>query len=102
MEGEGGVEFFGGWEMSMKQLFDYADKYIKQSTWKDFALLKFCLFAIGVMVGIQIPEKNKKHTRIIAAVIFTATYIPLMTKFISVIRKQDTMEAEDDSLSVSF
>lgn len=54
----------------MKQLFDYADKYIKQSTWKDFALLKFCLFAMGILVGIQIPEKNKKHTGIIAAVIF--------------------------------
>mgnify|MGYP001042396450 CR=1 FL=1 len=86
----------------MKQLFNYADKYIKQSTWKDFALLKFCLFAMGILVGIQIPEKNKKHTGIIAAVIFTATYIPLMAKFISVIRKQDTIEAEDDSSPVSF
>lgn len=86
----------------MKQLFNYADKYIKQSTWKDLALLKFCLFAMGILVGIQIPEKNKKHTGIIAAVIFTATYIPQMAKFIAVIKKQDAAEEADDSLSVSF
>lgn len=70
----------------MKQLFTYADRYIKQSTWKDFALLKFCLFAMGVLVGIQIPEKNKKHAGIISAIVFAATYIPLMAKFVSVIR----------------
>ena len=44
----------------MKCLFTYADKYLKQSSWKDLALIKFCLFAMGIMGGIRIPEKNKK------------------------------------------
>ena len=60
----------------MKQLFYYADKYIQQSTWKDFALLKFCLFAMGVLVGIHIPQKNRKPVGIAAVAVFAATYSP--------------------------
>lgn len=33
--------------MGMKKLFGYAEKYIAGSDWKDFAMLKFCLFAMG-------------------------------------------------------
>lgn len=81
------------WEGKLvKQLFDYADKYIRQSTWKDWALLKFCLFAMGILAGMQIPEKNKKHTGIIAVIVLVATYIPLITKFVSVIRNQDAAQ----------
>ncbi len=83
----------------MKKLFNYADKYIRRSTWKDFALLKFCLFAIGVLAGMQIPEKNQKTARIASAVVFTVTYIPLMMKFLSVIMERD--EPEGDGCSGS-
>lgn len=76
----------------MKQLFNYADKYIGQSTWKDLALLKFCLFAMGVLVGIHIPEKNRKPVGIAAVAVFAATYIPLMAKFASVVLEEDTEE----------
>lgn len=76
----------------MKQLFNYADKYIRQSTWKDLALLKFCLFAMGVLVGIHIPEKNRKPVGIAAVAVFAATYIPLMAKFASVVLEEDTEE----------
>lgn len=76
----------------MKQLFNYADKYIRQSTWKDLALLKFCLFAMGVLVGIHIPEKNRKPVGIAAVAVFAATYIPLMAKFASVVLDEDTEE----------
>lgn len=80
----------------MKRLFDYADRYIQRSTWKDLALLKFCLFAMGVMAGMQIPEKNRKPVRILAAVIFVAAYIPLMTKFVSVILEGDVSDDSDN------
>ncbi len=76
----------------MKQLFNYADKYIRQSTWKELALLKFCLFAMGVLVGIHIPEKNRKPVGIAAVAVFAATYIPLMAKFASVVLEEDTEE----------
>ena len=43
----------------MKWLFRSADNYLKQSDWKDLALIKICLFAMGVFVGLQIPKKFK-------------------------------------------
>ena len=43
------------------KLFDAADEYCC-SSWETLALLKFCLFAIGVMVGMCVPkEKRKSH-----------------------------------------
>lgn len=69
----------------MKKLFDCADQYIKRSSWKDMALLKFCLFAIGILAGMQIPKQSRKGVRIAAAMVFTATYIPLMSKFLGIV-----------------
>ena len=47
--------------MSMKKLFDAADVYLRQSTWKDLDLVKFCLFSMGLFCGLFVKEKNKKH-----------------------------------------
>lgn len=73
----------------MKKLFGYAEKYIARSDWKDLAMLKFCLFAMGVLTGMRIPEKNRKKTGWIAVIVFAATYIPLMAKFLLVIREKE-------------
>lgn len=73
----------------MKRLFDYAEKYIAKSDWKDLAMLKFCLFAMGVLAGMRIPEKNREKAGWIAAVVFVVTYIPLMAKFFSVIGEKE-------------
>lgn len=72
----------------MKKLFEYANIYAKQSTWKDFALVKFCLCAIGVIIGVLLPESVRTATLIIAGAIFVITYIPLMIKFIMIIKKK--------------
>ena len=69
----------------MKKLFGYADAYIKESTWKDLALIKFCLAAIGLLIGLEIPQEKKKPTAIAAMLVFIVTYVPLMTKFFRVI-----------------
>ena len=42
------------------KLFDVADRYCKESSWKTLALLKFCLFSIGLMVGMQVPKEKRK------------------------------------------
>lgn len=68
----------------MKKLFGYADEYIRQSDWKDLAMLKFCLAAIGVLIGVSLPARSRKPASWIAAGIFTVTYIPLMTKFLRI------------------
>ena len=72
----------------MKKLFPWlfaaADRYLRASDWKDIALIKLCLFAIGLMLGMQIKDKDKKVVHIGAAVLFFTTYVPLMSKFIGV------------------
>lgn len=42
------------------KLFKIADQYCKESTWKTLALVKFCLFSMGLMAGMKIPEEKKK------------------------------------------
>lgn len=69
----------------MKKLFGYADAYIKQSSWKDLAMLKLCLASIGTLFGISLPQKGKKPAALIAGSVFAATYIPLMAKFFRIV-----------------
>ena len=44
----------------MKRLFDCADRYIQSRDWKMLAGLKFCLCAIGILLGLSVPGKHKK------------------------------------------
>ena len=73
----------------MKCLFSYANEYVKESDWKDLTLVKFCLCATGVMIGLCIPKGKKKVPLLIAGAVFTVTYIPLMTKFLRIILRKD-------------
>lgn len=69
----------------MKKFFEMGNKYAKQSDWTDFALVKFCLCAIGIIIGLHIPEKSKKPAERAAVAVFLATYIPLMARLVKVI-----------------
>lgn len=69
----------------MKFLFSYADEYLHRCTWKDMALLKFCLFSMGLLAGMQVLKKDKKRVRMAASIVFVLTYIPLMMKFLEVV-----------------
>ena len=71
----------------MNKLFENANQYMKESDWRDLALLKFCLCAVGVMIGIAVPKEKRKVPLIMAALVFVATYIPLMTKFIKIVMR---------------
>lgn len=73
----------------MKELFCYADRYIRKSDWKDLDMIKFCLFSMGILAGMRIPEKNRKQAGWIAVAVFVATYIPLMAKLFSVILEKE-------------
>ncbi len=64
----------------MQKLLNYGNKFAKESTWKDFALIKLCVWAMGIIWGISIPKKAHKPVAFIAALVFVATYIPLMLK----------------------
>ena len=44
----------------MKRLFDCADRYIQSRDWKMLAFLKFCLCAVGILLGLSVSPKHKK------------------------------------------
>ncbi|MCQ2442669.1 MAG: permease of phosphate ABC transporter [Oscillospiraceae bacterium] len=71
------------------KLFDYANQYIEESDWKIFAILKFCLVALGILIGLLIGEKGcekgKKAVAICSGVVFVVTYVVLMTKFFKLV-----------------
>ena len=63
-------------------LMQRADRYAAQSTWKDFALVKFCLASIGVLIGLSVPPRRRKEAGILAALVFLPTYVLLMKDFL--------------------
>lgn len=66
----------------MNRLIDAGDRYLKDCTWKDISVLKFCLIALGVLLGIAVPARKKKASAWTASLVFVATYVPLMAKFL--------------------
>ena len=68
----------------MHRLLDLGNRYAKDSSWKDFALVKFCVFAMGLAAGTLVPDKYKKAAVGTAAGVFAVTYIPLMAKMLRI------------------
>ncbi len=66
----------------MNKLTDAANRYLKDCTWKDIAILKFCLIALGALLGIAVPARKKKASAWAASLAFVAAYVPLMAKFL--------------------
>ena len=59
-----------------------ADAYAAHSTWKDFALVKMCLFAMGLLMGMSLPKAAKRWCACLASVAFVATWVVLMLRFL--------------------
>ncbi len=70
----------------MKKLFEVGNKYAENSDWKDFALTKLCLCAMGILIGIKIPTNKKKATAIISGGIFGVTYVILMARVFTIVK----------------
>lgn len=68
----------------MKKLLELGNQYAKESDWRDFALVKICLCAMGIAIGAQVSQRYRKAVTGIAAGVFIATYIPLMTKLLKI------------------
>ena len=71
----------------MKRLFEYANEYVAQCTWKELALVKVCLCSLGVIIGLLLPAGIGKIVLIVAAVVFLASYIILMKDFFFIFKK---------------
>ena len=74
----------------MKYFFDLGNRYMQESDWKDLALIKFCLFAMGLLVGTQVTERYKKPVIGASLGVFIATYIPLMLKLFKIMSKKES------------
>lgn len=78
----------------MKKLFQAADRYIKTSDWKIFAAVKFCVMALGIIIGMFVREKDRKPVLCGAISVFLLTYIPLMARMARLLRQE--WDDEDD------
>ena len=73
-------------------LFDRADRYAAQSTWRDFALVKVCLFSLGVLMGLIVPVQKKKRTALAAGLLFLPTYAVLLRRFLPFLLQREPVE----------
>jgi hypothetical protein len=73
----------------MKKLLSLADAWLGCATWRDLALVKLCLFAAGVLAGLSLPLRKRDRWIAMGATgtAFLAAYIPVMVKFIGVVRR---------------
>ena len=78
----------------MKKVFDAADRYLRDCDWRDMAVLKFCLCALGVLLGLAVPGRRKRSAAWAAALVFAATYVPSMAKFLPYLLKKPASEGE--------
>ena len=66
----------------MKKLTDAANRYLRACDWRDIAVLKICLCALGVLLGLAVPGRKKRPAAWAAALVFAAAYVLLMAKFL--------------------
>lgn len=72
----------------MKKLIEYANQYIKRMNVMDIGLLKICVFSLGIIAGITLPNKYKEKILITISFIFVSIYVLVMGKFLSVMKKE--------------
>lgn len=71
----------------MKKLLGYADDFLIEANWKDLALMKICLCAAGVLLGLSVPKEARKMVAAGAITAFAATYTPVMLKFLDIVSR---------------
>jgi len=68
----------------MNWLAQLEKKYQWSSNGADWALMGFCLFALGMMTGVLIHRKARKPVFVVALLAFVGTVIPVVYKYIKV------------------
>ena len=71
-------------DTTMRKLFECADRYAANSRWQDFALLKICVFSMGLLVGMTVPAGRKK----VPALLALLGFLPYLTDMIPSGRSQ--------------
>ncbi|QIB70178.1 permease of phosphate ABC transporter [Aminipila butyrica] len=68
----------------MKDVLDYADRYMDEMDWKDMALMKVGLCSMGVVLGTSVSGKAKKPVRCAAKFLCVVTCVPLAVKAVAI------------------
>lgn len=79
----------------MKELLNYANTYIRKMNISDFAMLKVCVFSLGLLAGFAVPKRHKKKAAGIAATAFAFTYAPLMTKLLVTVLEESKNQSTE-------
>ena len=69
----------------MKNLIAAGNLYLKKMELTDVALLKLCVGALGVLIGLGAAKKHKRGAGLLAGLVFCVTYVPLMGRFLRAI-----------------
>ncbi len=73
----------------MKKLIAIGNRYLREMDLGDVTLLKICLIALGVLIGLGSAKRHKKAMSLLATFAFVGTWIPLMGKFFCIILKSE-------------
>jgi hypothetical protein len=73
----------------MKKIIAAGNRYLKKMDLTDVALLKICLTALGVLIGLGSSKRHKKSMSLLAGFAFMGAWIPLMAKFFRAILTQE-------------
>ena len=71
----------------LQHFLELGNRYAAKSDWTDFALTKFCLCAMGVLLGLAVPAKSKKAAAVVAGCVFAAAYLPLMKRVFDTVKE---------------
>lgn len=75
--------------LKMKKLIIYANSFLRQADWKDLAMIKCCLCAVGIILGVLLSKKHKAFAWVVSLIVFFVTWVPLMKKFFHVVMTTD-------------
>ena len=66
----------------MRRLLEAGNACIAAMDWRDMALVKLCLCAMGMLLGLAVPRRGRKWAVLGATAVFVTTYIPLALRFL--------------------
>ncbi|MBM6828327.1 permease of phosphate ABC transporter [Anaerotignum lactatifermentans] len=87
----------------MKKLLALLNGYVLECEWKDLALMKTCICAFGVMLGLSLPREKKKPALAVSGVLFVASTALLAVRFLKEFcpccaaeTEEETADGEDE------
>ncbi|MPM03740.1 hypothetical protein SDC9_50007 [bioreactor metagenome] len=74
--------------LTVKTMRDVANRCSKEMHMRPIAAVKTCLTAMGVLVGLGIPSKNKKSKGFMGVLLLGGTYLPLVYTLASLLPRK--------------